>query len=205
MGLYPFLHLAAAAANNASTMLTANSGYLSVSKPLWQLDAKGMMLLPASVDRFSMDVGVNKGKCTRQWLEESASTFVIGVEANSRLVAMLTEVENPHKNQPQTYVTWNNRTHTGKIDVGLVAMALSAKTIAANTHRCMVINAAAGRGGGARRDQTTVKLTMARTLTRTRHTRHGIEHHTHARSPPSSDAIPPAHVGWQELQHRGDK
>lgn len=124
--------------------LSRMDGFLSVQSPLWRLDPQGgHMQLSSSIHRFSMDVGVNKGICTRSWLEASRDTFVVGIEANALLVSMLTKVE--MKNQPQSYVSWHQ-----SVKSDLKSMELAAKAIAKESRRVLIINAAAGRGGGVK-------------------------------------------------------
>ena len=98
-------------------MTSGASGYLAVSKPLWQLDAGGKMVIPVGLKHFSLDVGVNKGMATRRWLEMDPNALVIGVEANTLLVMMLTEIEKP--GQPTSYVGWlqSNTSAHAKISV----------------------------------------------------------------------------------------
>mmetsp|Transcript_14122 Transcript_14122/g.41914 ORF Transcript_14122/g.41914 Transcript_14122/m.41914 type:complete len:365 (+) Transcript_14122:229-1323(+) len=137
-------------------MSSAASGYLAVSKPLWKLDTGGTMVVPTGLKHFSLDIGVNKGLATRRWLEIDPDALVIGVEANSRLVMMLTEVEKP--NQPTNYVGWLQTNQSIRAQRGAIhELVASALTIKANTARTLIINAAAGRGGGARDFNTGAK------------------------------------------------
>jgi hypothetical protein len=80
---------------------------------------------------------------------------VIGVEANTRLVMMLTEIEKP--GQPTSYVRWlqsNTSVREMKASALVREMKASALAIKANPKRTLIINAAAGRGGGARNFNT---------------------------------------------------